>query len=273
MLTKVEIRTRQGSLLSLPLEDDSSGFFVEEIQGLDPVKATLVSSSFSGMDGEFYQAGRRETRNIQFKLGLDPDPAVESVWELRNQIYGFFMPKAEVFLKFFMSNGLIVDISGVVETCVSPMFTSDPVVDVSIICYQPDLVDPVPVLVSDLSTGDMQATYIDYKGTVNTGLVFELTVDLDMSGFTIYHTPPDDEIRTLQFEGDLFVGDVLTISTVPGFKRATVLRGGISYSMLYAVSPESNWIQMMPGTNAIRVYSEGEGRPYTIQYLNRYGGL
>lgn len=273
MLTKVEITTRQGGLLSLPLDDISSGIIIEEITGLDPVKATLTSSSFSGMDGEFFQSSRRETRNIKFRLSIDPDPSESEVWEVRNLVYGFFMPGSEVTMRFFRSDGLVVDIPGRVETCDSPMFTQEPIVDISIICYQPDLVDMAPVVIEGLSTDNVQPTYVDYVGTVNTGLVFVLTVDAAMSAFTIYHTPPDDETRTLQFEGDLLVGDVLTISTVPGSKRVTLFRGNVEYSMLYAVSPESTWIQMMPGRNALRIYSEGEGRPYSIQYLNRYGGL
>ena len=273
MLTKVEIRTRRGSLLSLPLDDISSGYIVEEVQGLEPVKATLVSSSFSGMDGEYFHDGRRESRNIKFKLGFAPDPSLNTVWDLRARLYGFFMPKSEVFLRFFMSDGLTVDISGRVETCDAPMFTQEPVADISIICHKPDLVDLTPVVIPGLSTGSSLATQVDYDGSVSTGIVFTLTVDTAMDSFTIYHTPPDEDIRTLQFEGDLLVGDMLTISTVPGQKSVTVLRSGVPTSMLYAVSPESNWLELMPGTNYVRVYSEGAGRPYTIEYLNRYGGL
>ncbi len=59
MLIKVEARTSSGALLILPLDDVSSGYVVEEIEGLDPVKATLVSSSFAQADGEQYH-----TRNV-----------------------------------------------------------------------------------------------------------------------------------------------------------------------------------------------------------------
>jgi hypothetical protein len=55
MLTGVEVRTIQDNLLALSLDDPSSGFIIEEIEGLDPVKASVVSSSFATMDGEQYQ--------------------------------------------------------------------------------------------------------------------------------------------------------------------------------------------------------------------------
>ncbi len=44
MLTKLDVSTVQGDLLTLQLDDVSEGLVVLEVEGLDPVKATLVSS-------------------------------------------------------------------------------------------------------------------------------------------------------------------------------------------------------------------------------------
>ena len=60
MLTRVEVRNDHGNLLNLSLQEILGGFIVEEIQGLDPVAATIVSSSFAQLDGEQYQSSRRE---------------------------------------------------------------------------------------------------------------------------------------------------------------------------------------------------------------------
>ena len=43
MITMIQAINAQGELLSLPLDDISNGFSVEDIDGLDPVKATIVS--------------------------------------------------------------------------------------------------------------------------------------------------------------------------------------------------------------------------------------
>lgn len=275
MLTLVEVRTRQGDLLSLPLEDDSSGFRVAEIQGLDPVKATLVSSSFANMDGEEYQSSRREARNVKLQIELDPDPETgDTVYGLRKQIYKFFMPKSEVTFRFYMSDGLEVDIVGRVETCESVLFTQEPAVDISVMCFKPDFYELTPELVEGTTTSGETPMTIEYAGSIETGIQLTLNVDRSLPDFSVYHVPPTDEIKTMDFDNfPLVAGDVLTISTVRGAKGATLTRAGTTSSVLYGISPQSNWFELLPGTNTIRVYAEGADIPLTIQYINKYGGL
>lgn len=279
MLTKVEARTRQGDLLSLPLEDDTSGYLVLPIEGLGPVKATLVSSSFAQQDGEQYHSSRRETRNIKLKLELSPDPATETVGQLRRKLYNFFMPKTEVTLRFYdEEDGAVLEanITGRVESCDPDLFTQEPTVDISIVCFDPDFVEIVPEVVSGGTTSGTTPILINYVGTVETGIELTLNVNRSLSEFTVYHVPPNDSIRTLEFDNvPLVAGDVLKISTVSGAKGATLTRAGVTSSVLYGVSPQSNWLELTPGENAIRVYhgASGAAIPLAIEYINKYGGL
>jgi len=274
VLTAVEARSRQGDLLSLPLGDDSSGFRIAKIEGLDPVKATLVSSSFANEDGEQYQSSRRETRNIRFNIELDPDPETDTVRSLRKKLYRFFMPESEVRLTFVLEEGLDVDIVGRVESCETDHFSQEPAVDISIICFDPDFYDPTPIVVPGETTEGETPMVITYDGTTEVGIKFVLNVDRALPEFTVYHVPPNDSVRTLEFDNaPLEAGDVLTISTVRGSKGATLVRAGVTSSILYGVSPQSNWIELMPGDNNIRVYAEGAAVPRELEYINKYGGL
>lgn len=273
MLTKFEVANRQGNLLSFQMDDISNGYSVQDIGGLGPVKATLVSSSFAGVDGEQYHSSRRETRNITIKLGLESDYITQSVDDLRSRLYGFFMPKSEIYLKFYKSDNLIVNITARVETCEPDIFTQEPVMNISVICYEPDFVVPELVHLTGSSVSSSTNTLIEYAGSVETGIVLTLNVNRTLTDFTIYHTPPGDELRQLDFSGPLVSGDVLTISTVTGDKGATLIHSGTSSSVLYAISPQSNWIEFAPGDNFFRVYAPGAGVPYTIDYVTRYGGL
>jgi len=272
MLTLLEVRSQAGTL-GLPMEDSTLGYDVQNIDGLDPVKATLVSSSFAQQDGAQYQSARRETRNIVLKLGLYPDYALDTVSSLRKRLYPFFMPKRPINMRFFMEDGLTVDISGVVESCDASKFTQEPGVDVSIICFDPDFLEPAPVVITGASTSGTSALVLDYAGTVETGVLFKLNVNRTMSEFTIYHQLPDGSIRTTDFQAPVINGDVVTINTVPGSKVATLTRGGSDSSILYGISPQSNWLQLEPGANGIRVYAVGASVPYTMTYTRRYGGL
>lgn len=275
MLEKVEVLTEQGVLLSLPLQDISQGFSVQGIDGLDPVKATIVSSAFAQMDGEQYQSARREKRNIILTLGYEPDFATGTVQDLRKKLYTFFMPKARVLLRFFQTGEPVVQIYGRVESFASPKFSKEPQANISILCFDPDFYNPAPVLLSGNTTSSTVETTHIYPGSVETGILFRLLVDRPITEFSIYHRPPDDSLRQLDFSiaTPLAPLDVLSISTIPGNKYATLTRGGVDTSLLYGVSPQSNWINFFPGTNKLRIYSEGVGIPYQIEYTTKYGGL
>ena len=87
MLTKVEVYTARGDTLELPLEDTSSGFVVKDIEGLGPVKASIVSSKFAQIDGSTYQASRRENRNVLMTIGIEVQHSSLTVSERRNVLY------------------------------------------------------------------------------------------------------------------------------------------------------------------------------------------
>lgn len=274
MLWKVEARNDAGDILTLPLEDITGGFGIKDIQGLDPVKATIVSSSFAQQDGAQFHSSQRELRNIVIQLGLYPNYVTTSAKGLRERLYAFFMPKTTVNLRFFDDNGgPTVDIDGYTETCESPQFTDKPKASISILCMNPDFMDLSDDVISDDTTSDTTETLLTYDGSVDAGIVFVLNVDRTLTEFTIYHRPPDGTLRTLDFAASLILGDVVTITTSKGNKTATLTRGGVTSSLLYAISPQSDWITLKNGDNNIRIYAVGDPIPYTITYTNRYGGL
>lgn len=273
MLTKVEVRTAQGTMLSFPFRDSSSGFLVQDIEGLDPVDAVLVSSSFSGADGEQYHSSRRDKRNIVLKLGLRPDYIGTTAETLRKSLYKFFMPGRQISMRFYNEDGLEVDIVGRVESFPSPMFVQQLDVEISIICFKPDFIDITPVVVTGSTVETTDEFDLDYIGDVPTGIVFELNLNRAESAFTIYHRAPDNTMRVMDVSASMMDLDVLSISTIPGIKGASLTRGGVISSLLYAITPVSNWIQLEPGLNHIRVYATGAAIPFTITYTNRYGGL
>lgn len=275
MLSAIEVRTEQGLLLNLPLDDISEGFVVEDIDGLDPVPATIVSSPFGQMDGEQYQSSRREKRDIVIRLGYEPDYASTTMMELRKRLYQFFMPKSRIRLRFSQTGEPDVDIYGRVESFDSPKFVKEPSATISVVCFNPDFYNPDPIVISGFTTASTVETTHIYEGTVETGIIFRLLPDRDISDFVINHRPADDSLRQLEFASPvpLIAGDLLAISTVPGSKYVTHTRAGVDTSYLFGVSPQSNWISLFQGVNKLRVFAEGAGVPYEIEYTTKYGGL
>lgn len=269
----MEVLSNQGALLNLPLEDLVHGFLLEEIGGLDPVKATIVSSSFAQLDGSLYQSSRREERNITVRISLEPEWGVETVRDLRKRLYAYFMPKSAIELTFYSTDMNPVKINGRVESFETALFSAEPAVDISILCGDPDFIDPILEIWEGDTTSTTAETLIDYEGSVETGFLFTLNLDRALSDFTIYHRDPAGNLRQLDFAGTLLNLDVLKISTVAGNKYARFTRGGVESSYLYGIDAASAWLELQPGENAIRVYAAGASIPYTIEYLRKHGGL
>lgn len=288
LLNTLQVTNSRGQVLNLPLDDVSSGFIVTNIDGLDPVEATLVSSSFANLDGEEYKSSKRTTRNIKITLGLDPDFSTSDVKALRDQLYSFFMPKTVANMVFTMfdkySDSVVTqyksfNIAGRIETFVSPMWAKDPTVDISLICYDPDFLDPAPTIFSGVTTDGLSLVppyTLTYDGSVDSGVLFTLSPEHSLTAFSIYQTLPDGSLAQADFTSILAAGDVLTMSSVPGAKYVRVAvsggLGGIA-SALYSMSPQSAWLTLQPGDNILVVKASGDPIPFTIEYTNRYGGL
>lgn len=272
MLFKVDVTNNRGLSLSLPLEDTSLGYLVDDITGLDPVKATIVTSGYAQQDGVQYQSSKREARNLVVKLKYEPSLSSRTVKQLRKALYDFFMPKTPITLRFYDDEEVeAVMIEGRVESFDSPLFAEEPEGTISIICPLPDFYDPTPSIVSHSTVSDSTEFVIDYGGSTETGIAFKMMVNRTLSDFIIYHRRPDNSQMALEFDGSLLAGDVLTINTNQGFKGAILTRGGSDISVLYWIT--TNWIEMAPGPNKFRVYAEGAAVPFTIEYATKYGGL
>lgn len=276
MLDKVEVISEQGQLLTLSLQDISSGYSVQDIEGLDPVKATLISSPFAQIDGEQYQSSRREKRNIIFTLGYEPDLFTGTVQALRKRLYGFLMPESRVLLRFYQTGEPMVQIYGRVESFSSPKFAKEPLAVISILNFDPDFYNPSSTVMPGNTVSSLIETVFVYPGTVETGMLFRLLVNRNVNEVTIYNRLPGGSVvQSLQFSSatPLQNGDILTISTVSGNKYATLTRGGVNTPVLFGISPQSNWINFFPGSNQIRVHAEGAAIPYQIEYTTKFGGL
>ena len=273
MLTRVEVVTPQGAVLDLPLGDISSSLQIESIEGLDPVKATIASSSFAQLDGAQYQSSRRETRDIKLRISFRPDYALTTVKALRAELYRFFMPKSQVNLGFFSDDDSGVRIHGYVESFETSLFTKEPAVDISVHCLDPDFYDPTPVVVDGMSTASEDELTFVYDGNVETGFLLNFSAGRVVTEFNLYNRPENGELQSLEFASYLDLTDEFELSTIPGDKYATRTQGTSRRSVLYGVSPQSVWLKLFPGINNIRLYEDGEPFSYTITYTNRYGGL
>jgi hypothetical protein len=273
VLTQVNVTNVRSDTLALSLLDASNGYVVKDIQGLDPVSASLTTSSMAQRDGAQDQNARRDTRNITIKLGLEPDYLVSTVDSLRTALYNWFMSKALVDMAFYKDDALFAIGSGRVESCENNMFSTDPEIDISIICYDPDFYGPSAVTLDSGTVSTTDTETIDYEGTSDAGIIFTLNVDRTLEDFTFYNTTPDNTIQQFIVSGSFVSGDVVTIVSIPGQKKFTLTRAGIDSSILFWMDTSSSWITLQKGANHFRVFASGASVPFTLSYTPQYGGI
>ena len=271
MLFMLEVVSARGANLLLPISEVSDGIFVKEIEGLDPVKANIVSSSFANLDGSQYHTSRRESRNLVIHLGMEVNTT--PVKSIRKRLYEFFMTKSAVTLRFHSTDMPMVEIQGRVESCEAPPFTSDPGMTVSVMCFNPDFYNPEVNTFAISSTATTTEMVLEYAGSVDTGMIIRSTIPRAITNFTIDKRSTDGIVYSMDFVGSLVAGDLLEISTVAGAKGATLTRASTISSVLYGISPYSAWLNLAPGTNSLRIYAVGTAIPFTIEYTDKYGGL
>jgi hypothetical protein len=273
MLTLVEVTNSRSDKLRLPLMNTSGGYSVRDIEGLDPVNAALTSSSVAQVDGAQFQNARRDVRNITMKLGLEPDYAVTTVQSLRSGLYDFLMPKSNVQLGFYLDNVLYAITSGQVESFQNVLFSADPEVDVSIICYDPDLYGPTAAVLSNNTRTDTNSNVVNYPGSSDAGVIFVLNVNRVLTDFWIINTTPSSTRQKMEITGAFVAGDVITINTIRGSKAVTLTRGGITTSLLAGLDPLATWVSLQKGVNNFGAFAAGASIPFTMTYTPQYGGI
>lgn len=278
MITTIEFIKKDGGVLTLPIYDPIN-FPVLDIQGLDPVKANIVTSNFSQMDGVQYQSSRREMRNIIFKIKLVPTVGVSNVQDLRKQLYGYLIPKSNIKMRFIQDGITSTLIEGQVESFDAPIFVKEPEATISILCFDPDFYSETVNTFSGVSvaTTSTTTTNLSYSGSIDTGFVFTVTATGTVYGLALENTPSDNLKRIMSFSdatGLLSTGDKLIVSTVPGDKYVRRVRSSTTTSILWALDRTSDWIKLYPGNNQISVKSTtSTNQAYTIVYTDKIGGL
>jgi hypothetical protein len=281
MLTQIKANASYGKLLFLPvLTDDASGFTVRNVDGLGPVRAEIVTSTFAMLDGSNYQASSVDNRNIVITVGLEPYHGSLTVKDLRDKIYSVFMPKNKVDLAFYdhsLANNQTKEYltSGYVESCEPNIFSQDPEIVISIVCPDPFFYDPTETLYQGTTTQTTDMADVNYPGSSDNGFHLRMTItDPAVNQIVVYRMLPSGLVETFTVKYSQFqAGDVLDISTTHKSKIITVTRSNIKFSILHAVDPVSTWLELAPGTNKFRVYTNVGALAYDLRYTVRHGGL
>src|SRR5574339_645339 len=102
MINSITITNHRSESVVLELRSpESSGLFIQGVDGLGPSKATINTSESLSLDGSTFNSARKEQRNIVLKLGFLENPTIE---DSRQSTYKYFPLKKRIKLTIETDN-------------------------------------------------------------------------------------------------------------------------------------------------------------------------
>ena len=264
---------------------DSSGFFIQSIDGLGPPKANINTMPTTG-DGAIFNFARAEARNIVFQLGFFA-VGNQSVEELRHKSYRMFPLKTAVRIEVKTDERTLYT-TGYVESNEPVIFSRQSLTQISVLCMDPWMYDAeeeyiitessktIPAFEFPFSDDDSPSiefsennsswrwVLVNNVGDKPVGALFQMEFGADAENPIIWETTLDG----VTFLGPMFTqpltdivgtaspiaGDIMTFSTLKGDKYATLLRDGTTYDVFPKLIKTSNlrWFELQPGLNLFR---------------------
>lgn len=280
------VETDNGQKLELT---QNSEYEVINIEGLNPVGATINTYKIGVSDGEHYNSSYVNMRNIVFYIV--PRYHSNDIETNRLFLYRYFRPKHKVRL-YFQHDSRDVFIDGYVETFETSLFSQLQQFQISVICPQPYFLD-ISTAQGDFTQienffefpfaiekegiefsrfGQIDDIYITNNGEVETGVIIKLYAFGSVNGIELYLN--DTQYFKL---GDLSLetGDILTINTNKGEKSVMLLRNGVEINCINYVAKGSTWFTLEIGENKISkiIQSGMESINIDVGYYIKYIGV
>lgn len=302
MFRSVMIINDVGQSITLGLGDpEHTGLLITSIEGLTPVKGNIGTTEISSIDGVHFNGARMSSRNIVFNItfvSYDGTP----IEDIRLLSYKVFPVKQKITLAFKTDN-LFVYTEGYVESNEPAIFSKQQTTKVSIICPDPFFysVNSISTVFNGVSEtfefpfeneGSNKAlemgiiqnyteSNVYYEGDDNIGITIYINAIGSFNNLAIHNTMTRDFIKidSEKLEkiigGPIEKGDEIEICTVKGRKYARVLKQGVYYNILNAITRDSSWIQLSKGDNLIAYIADTgiENIQFRIVHENIYEGI
>lgn len=278
MLTEVKAYSSNRSAPTLLMEAngraESDLIQILNIDGLDPVKASVNTSPFGSVDGTSYTGSDVLSRNIVLTLKPNPNWNTWTHEKLRRLIYSYFMPKLITRLVFYSDDMIPVEIFGVVESVGNNMFSDEPKIIVSIICPDPYF-SALDATVYAGQNGVLRT--FEYGGNVDAGMIVKVT---EVSG-----APPTTIGIQLGEPKVSYFGAMATVGATKYFELSSIpmrkyvqqvnIGSGVIENLLSKVYIQegSLWPTLQPGENEFKVITNGGVQDYELMFYERFGGL
>ena len=256
-----------------------SPYLLQDVEGIYSVDANVYSTDNSLIDGATIHGSVIRPRNIVITIADK-----ESFPRHRNFLYFLFRPKTVGELIYHEIDKDFEErrsINYVVEKVEPDTEGNTRQIVISLLCADPFFSDMDDVIV-DMVTWDKQFEFqhefspdkeelgektaqklitVENDSTVgNIGMVITMDVEGNVTNPKMYHVESDSYIQlgTASYPLNLVYGDRVIISTVLNDKNAYLIRGGTTTVINEYIDENSDYIQLVSGTNTLR-YSASSG--------------
>ena len=260
---------------------------IRNIDGLDPVVASVGTTPYGSSDGEAYVGSSVLSRNIVLTLHPNPDWNTWSHEALRRILYSYFMPKQDVRLVFYSDDMTEVEIYGVVESFAANMFSKDPEYLASIICMDPYFRTIEPIVLTGNNNPEIPIQ-IDYGGNIPGGIYVridrvsgatnptEATIQIGNPKLTSFKVDvgPNPLVKDSRyFEMSSYPRNKYVQNVYTADDGAVTKGSRKSLLSNIVVKEGSQWPMLLPGMNTFAVNTDNGIQNWTLQYYELYGGL
>lgn len=300
MIKKITVTNYVGDSLEMDLfHPEDSGFVIESIDGLGPVKSSINTSESATMDGTIYNSARSEQRNIVLNLKFLFAPTIE---DIRLKSYKFFPNKKPLTLTVETDKRKAYT-TGYVESNEPSIFEKEEGCQISIICPDPYFysvesqetvfsgVDPVFEFPFENTVGETElilgeivhytSREIVYRGDSEVGVRINIHALGNFSNLTLFNAKNDESMTISTSRITAILGspiqakDDLIIDTRRGKKSMRLIRDGRTYNVLSALGRNVDWLGLEIGSNVFYYIAEsGENNiQMTIENSVLYEGV
>lgn len=277
MLTEVKTYSSWRSAPTLELDVDGRSetdlIQVLNIEGLDPVKASVTTSPYGSIDGSSYTGSNVQNRNIVLTLKPNPNWSTWTHEKLRKLIYSYFMPKLVIRFVFYSDDADPVEIYGIVEGVDNVMFSKDPTFQISVICPDPYFQAINPTILTG-QNGVLKT--FDYNGNIETGIIVNVT-HVSGSPTTIGIQLGDPQLSYFGVIATVNMSMYFQMSSIPMQKyvqNVTIGTGVIDNLLPNVYLQEGSlWPTLQLGSNEFKLVTDDGVQDYQLIFYERFGGL
>jgi phage-related protein len=280
VLTEVKAYSSWASAPTLLLDQDGRPetdlVQIRNIEGLEPVKASVNTSLFGSVDGAAYTGSSVPSRNIVLTIHPNPDWHTWKYEDLRKLIYSYFMSKKPVRLVFYSDEDSPVEIFGIVESVDNSIFSKDQEFNVSVICPDPYFtsLDPKVVTGQSIRSGGAPRV-VTYNGSVETGIRVKVSFSSGAAPTIIGIQVGDPKVS--YFNVTATVGSTLYLDmssvAMQKYVQNVSIGSGVITNLLSKMQEGSKWPLFEQGDNNFSVITDQGVQDWELSFYERFGGL